>query len=583
MKNLLKSEGFRAVMLCLIITAAYLPSFSGEFILDDRPFVKENAYLQRFHSPASYLLQEDGIRESESGRFHSGYYRPLVSLTYTLDFKLWGMNPRGFRATNLILHLGTCLILFQLTRLLAGGGVAPFLAVLVYGLHPANTEAVAWIASRNNLLVTLFGLAAFYFYVKGDSDGGRWPGAVSLLCFATALLCKEFAVMLLPVFFLYDRFVGTEGKAFRERLWGYAAFFIIVLAYLAVRKAAIQDVFPAPGAGHFGQALYFAPYLILYNLRIILLPLGLHNFMISYPHEYLGREAVAGLVGAGLIGWILWRERAKRVPVFSSCAFFIALFPVLNIIPTSAYSLISMRWLYFPMSLLGPLAAWLLNGALKTKRALLVSLLVGAGLVYMGTYTLTLNRGLWMSERDFFENEVTLWGNTFYAGDLARILYAERNYPLAERYFQIAVQAYPHVAVHAINYAALLVEMDRPEKALPYLDKAETLRLTKKQRAILFNNRGAAYFKMKEYGKSFESFSKAVGFAPEAPDFAANLARARSSMGKQEKSLTPFKKYLGPGTGRSSGRKPPEMPSTRMGDHADALEGFRMIPQETGD
>ena len=160
MKNFSKSRSkiLFPLILSLFITAAYIPTFSGQFILDDKPLVKNNLLIREFNNPTLYLFQEDGVSEKSPSGYHTGYYRPLVNIFYTLDYKIWGMNPSGFRVTNLILHLLTCIMLYQLLRKMLGGSLIPFSVTLLFGLHPVNTESVAWITSRNNILVKLVSL-----------------------------------------------------------------------------------------------------------------------------------------------------------------------------------------------------------------------------------------------------------------------------------------------------------------------------------------------------------------------------------------------------------------------------------------
>ena len=159
------------LLLCFLVAAAYMPTLTGEFILDDRPYVEENPYIKQFHSLRSYFSQEDGIVDYFRN-VHSGYYRPLINLSYTLDYKIWGMKASGFRATNLIFHLLSCLLLYQLLQRFSAGRLVPFAVTLLFGLHPVNTEAVAWVTSRNNILVTLFCLLSFRFYVEAGEAGG---------------------------------------------------------------------------------------------------------------------------------------------------------------------------------------------------------------------------------------------------------------------------------------------------------------------------------------------------------------------------------------------------------------------------
>ena len=208
------------LILSLIIISAYIPTLSGHFILDDRPLVKNNLSIKEFKSPAFYLFQEDGVCDKSPPGYHTGYYRPLVNVFYTLDYRIWGMYPSGFRITNLILHLLTCIILYQLLRKMLGGSLIPFSVTLLFGLHPVNTESVAWISSRNNILVTLFSLISFYYYLKQRDEKRIWTGVLSYFSFAMALFCKEFAVMLLPIFFIIFRMaLNLFNKSHNKQLF----------------------------------------------------------------------------------------------------------------------------------------------------------------------------------------------------------------------------------------------------------------------------------------------------------------------------------------------------------------------------
>src|SRR5262249_18714253 len=116
--------------------------------------------------------------------------------------------------TNLALHIICSLLLWHVLRLLAVPG--PFLAALLFALHPVNVESVAWIAQRKNLLAMLFFLASIACYVRAalidktaptnQTDPGsasRQPIAslLSLLAFLLAMLSKG-SVAFLPAVLL---------------------------------------------------------------------------------------------------------------------------------------------------------------------------------------------------------------------------------------------------------------------------------------------------------------------------------------------------------------------------------------------
>jgi len=572
-----KAKILSLLMLSLIITAAYVPTFSGEFILDDRPLVKDNLSIREFKRLALYLSHEDGVSNEDLSGSHTGYYRPLISLFYTLDYKIWGMKASGFRITNIILHLFTCIILYQILFVLLGGRFIPFAVTLLFGLHPINTESVAWISSRNNILVTLFSLISFYYYLKNAKEGKIWARLLSYLSFAVALFCKEFAIMLLPIFFLYNRVILRDRKVNREEILGYIPFILILFLYFLLRANAIGSVVTPISTPNLWKNIYFAPFLIVYDLKLILIPYGLHSFIIPYPDDYLSWQAFAGFICLGLLAFILWRERKNKILLFSFLSFLIALFPVLNIIHTSAVTVVSMRWLYFPMIFLSFSCAWYLQRLQNINRFFVLSGL-SALIIYFGTYSYILNQNLWHDEDTFFRQEVQNFSNSFYAGGLAENLLEKKKYQEAERYFQVAIDNYSYKAKNYINYSALLINTGRQDEALSYLNKAKSLTMTHSERGQWFNNMGMTYFNLRENDDAVKNFRKATIFSPKESQFWANLGGAYGSTGDYINSVSALKKGLEIAPESIQLRKNLAVTYIRMEDYEKAILTLEKIP-----
>jgi hypothetical protein len=552
---------------------------SGQFILDDNPLIKNNTFIRESHSLTTYLSQEDNDPRYQSRGYHSKYYRPLINILYTLDYRIWGLNASGFRMTNLILHILTCFALYFTLHRVIKGGMGPFWAVLVFAIHPAHTETVSWVASRNNILVTLFGLLSFFFYTRKDLPNNRLSIYLSLVFFFLGLLSKEFALMLVPIFFFYDRLMG-ETRYRVSHFYGYIAFVCVVVFYLLLRQQGLQTALPFEYTQDFPRRLFFLPYIIVFNLRIIFLPWKLHNFIVKYPKDYFGWEALLGIVGLLFIIGLLWKRKHDKVFVFSSFAFFLALFPTLHLIPTSAVSLVSLRWVYFPMVFIALAAASSFNKILKTDRKSLFTIMMSLFSLYMVIYANNLNEYLWKNEERFFRQEVFHFRNDFYLPEVAKLYHKKGNQRAAQRLFQEALQKGVHKkkASLYIAYGVLLIDMERPKEALHYFYKAEELRPTWDDRARLFNNMGVASFMMGNDPESIRNFLKALSITQDDPAVLRNLGNAYARAGRYHEAVSKYKEALELGDDPVSTKKMLGKTYMRMGDYVNALKTLEEIP-----
>jgi len=557
----------------------YFPTFSGEFILDDHALVENNPHVRNASSIPSYFAQEDGITETtNSPGYHTGYYRPLINLTYWLDYKIWGMSAPGFRTSNLILHLLTCLLLFKTILLMIGERQIAFWACLIFAIHPANTETVSWVSSRNNILVTLFGLGSFYFYMMGLENGDSKNRILSVIFFAGAVFSKEFGIMLLPIFWLY-RIAFTRKNENLSRSWkDYLPYVLILLFYFLLRVSVTHSLLTPSESGDLFRRLYFLPYVLAFNLKIILLPYDLHSFIIHYPQTYLNGRAIFGFAVASLLVAFLYKERKDKIIFFSLLAFGVSIFPVLNLVPTSAVSLVSMRWLYFPMPFLFIGIFQLIHKSVRSKR-FLASTIMGLASIYLGAYATLLNHSLWHDEESFFQREVLTLNNFFYAGGLAEKLYKKKDLAKAERFFEIAILRYPKVAKNLMNYAALLIDTGRPKEALDCLHKARSLPMTYREQGQWYNNMGMAYFQLKEYDHALGNFLKAVEYCPQNDQFWANLGGAYGKMEDYSNSVRALKRGLEISPGSRKVMKNLAITYLRIGKHKEAISLMEGMPQ----
>jgi tetratricopeptide (TPR) repeat protein len=574
------SRWWPCVIIGLLVTLVYLPSFSGGFILDDHALIKNNPYIREPHSLISYFSQEDGIVQSENRpEEHTGYYRPLANLTYRMDYRLWGMKPQGFRATNFVLHLLTSLFLYGFVLLLVNNRQAALWASLFFAVHPVSTEAVSWVSGRNNILVALFFLLSFHFYVKRWEGAGSLSFVASVLFFAVAVLSKEFGLLVLPCIFLYHRFLSRRKGSFREEIVSYLPFLLLGIGYFVLRKMVTGGWLTPSEPGNLWERIYFSPYLIAWNLKLIFLPYNLHNFIAHYPSNYLNWRVFTGFSCVALLSILAWKWRKNRALSFSVLSFCAALFPVLNIVQLSAVTLVSMRWLYVPMIFVSLGVTQAIKKPMKINPIFTMSILCSI-ILYLGTYSYVLNRCLWKDEASFFRQEVVRFDNFFHAGGMAEHLLDKKDFLNAERYFQIAVKKYPKMSKNYINYSALLLNTNRPRAAISLLNEAESLPMTSKERGEWYNNTGTAYFHLMEYEEAVRYFKEAVDFWPGEFQFWSNLGAGYGSLGDYTNSASALERGLNLASDSAQIRKDLAVVYCRMGHPARAVSVLEKISHE---
>lgn len=127
----------------------------------------------------------------------------------------------------------------------------PLAAMLVYGLHPALVEPVAWIAAQFELLLTGATLLAFYAAIRMPPGIAR--ALMLALLFLTAACAKETAVVFPVLVLLFDwawwcrrnhgQRVAKLRRAFLQRnAAAAAAMFIAGLVYLCFRYQGLGHI-----------------------------------------------------------------------------------------------------------------------------------------------------------------------------------------------------------------------------------------------------------------------------------------------------------------------------------------------------
>jgi hypothetical protein len=324
-------------IICALVFLAYCSSLQGGFVYDDVFFIKENPLIRDLSNVPAIFTSAFWEASSHPGKT---FYRPLAVLSYAVNFSLGGFDPFGYHLLNVLLHVGNVLLVFALADRLFRHTVLSAAVALLFGLHPINTEVVAWVSGRGDILATFFFLGALVLYVRvyppedsGPSEARRpWLlHGSSTLAFLLGLLAKESAATLIGVLALYELAFRPSVPKKGLRL---LPFVIIVAAYLGWRVTVLGELQVQPvafvlnplveepllprfltGIKIFGKYLW----LLLCPLRLSV-DYSFNQIPVVHtpwePGVVISALAVIGLTGLWLLCWV--RDRV----VFFGLGFF---------------------------------------------------------------------------------------------------------------------------------------------------------------------------------------------------------------------------------------------------------------------
>lgn len=180
-----RQQPLHATVLLLATVAVYAPVIGNDFVFDDVDFLQHGETIH--HVSGVWRGFVEPYWEIAGVEAAQPYYRPLGVTAFTLLWLLGDGRPWAFHAASLLLHLAGGLVLM---RLALGFGLRPAVALaagLLFALHPAQVQAVAWSTCLTELASTVCVLAALLAWQRRRAS---WCGVWSF----AGMACKETAV-----------------------------------------------------------------------------------------------------------------------------------------------------------------------------------------------------------------------------------------------------------------------------------------------------------------------------------------------------------------------------------------------------
>ena len=337
-----------ALPAALIVLAAiwvYGPALHGTWLWDDGLEIARNPQLADAGGWWKAWVYPRGLD-----------YLPLKDTVLWIEAHLWADSVFGYHLVNLGLHLTSALLLW---RLLGRLGVRhAWIGGLLFAVHPAAVESVAWMSEFKNTLSLpplLLAVGAYLDYEESGQARDYWE---ALGWFLAAMLCKS-SVVMLPAGLLLIAW-WRRGRLEAADLRATGPFFAVALGLgLVTLKFQLDRAIRFPGpmpdlAARIAQAGWSAAA----YLKEGLFPVGL---MPIYPAIRSALPAATPWAGFAALLWLCWwkRESWGRHALLGLGWFLIHLLPVLGLLPL-AYLRVAPRadhLAYLPLTGLVALAA----------------------------------------------------------------------------------------------------------------------------------------------------------------------------------------------------------------------------------
>ena len=183
-------------ILALLVAIVYWPTLDGGFVAEDGDFLVDNPAMRSLQGLSDIWFKLDTCDR----------YYPLTFSTFWIEYRLWGPEPRGYHAVNVVLQAVVAVLVWRLLSRLAVPGA--WLAAAIFAVHPVHVESVAPMAELRNLLsfaLVLGSLLAYFRFLPPEApivaDANASPVqakwgyyALSLGLYIASLLAKTITV-----------------------------------------------------------------------------------------------------------------------------------------------------------------------------------------------------------------------------------------------------------------------------------------------------------------------------------------------------------------------------------------------------
>jgi hypothetical protein len=465
-----------AIAVACVTWIVFLPALGGGFLPwdDESNLVTNRAWRGLGWPQLGWMLTT----------FHKGHWIPVTWLSFGADYAVWGMEPKGYHLTNVLLHAANaglvCLLAMRLQAPEGARGAARVLgaaaAALFFALHPLRVESVAWVTERRDVLCGFFFLLTVLCYLRATVEESAWRSRwywLAVVAFALALGSKSMAASLPVILITLDVYpLGRWQGAWRERLIEKIPFLLLSLLASAVAMVAVRAGGSVSSLADLGvaQRLAVSAYALVFYPWRTLVPAGLSPLYSLEPGLdpaapiYLLCVALVVSITAGAVA-----VRARRPWLLATwAAYVIMLLPVVGIFHNGP-QIAADRYTYLPCLPFALLAGQ--GVALLARRAWLTAAVPGAVLCLLSFLTI-FQIGVWRDAESLWSRALAVSPSAIAHSSMGVVLDDSGRSGDAIAQYVLALRMNPRLAHAQNNWGIALARQGKWTEAVQHYEEA---------------------------------------------------------------------------------------------------------------
>jgi tetratricopeptide (TPR) repeat protein len=540
---------FICLFLIISILSVYWQVVGHDFInLDDDQYVTEN---YKIHSGLTW----ENIKWAFSSG-HASNWHPLTWISHMIDCSLFGLDPAGHHAVNVILHIANTILLFVILNSMTNTLWQSAVIAALFALHPLHIESVAWIAERKDVLSTFLGLLTLFFYIKYVNKPDQKKYILVLIVFSLGLMAKPMLVTLPFVLLLIDywplkRFLTRKRnkqkdnhisrQIFLEKLpmLVLVVFSCIITFLVQKHGGAVQSLehisFPSRIAN---SSVSYVKYILkmFWPMRLA----------IYYPFPKMGIpfwQITGSILILGVTTFFIFYRRNRFPYLFTGWFWYLGtLIPVIGIVQVGGQA-IADRYTYIPLIGLFIAITWTVSQiSIRWKnRKVLLKLLTT---IIIGTLICItwLQLRVWKNSKTIFEHTLKVTSDNELAhNQLGLALMKEGHWEKALFHYNKAIEITPQYHNTYVNIGNIFKDQGKLEQADSHYRKALDLA---PDNLIAKNNLGIIIAMQGKIDEAISLFREVLIIDPYNVRAYNNLGITMAMQGKFNKAIESFKKAL---------------------------------------